>query len=97
MSDELRKQLIDQPLHVLMTAASVLAVASLLGWQGVVAWVATTVGVLVTGAWVGLREYLQYPPRETHPWDVWLDAAFEVAGIALGAWLYWAFVGPALS
>jgi hypothetical protein len=94
---ELRKQAIDQPLHVLMCAASVLALSSPIGWTGVAVWVATVVGVLLTCVWVGLREFLQYPSRESFPLDWLLDAVFEVAGIALGAWLYFAFVGPMLA
>ena len=92
---QLRKQLIDQPLHVLMTSASVLAlaVAFRLTGDGLVA--CTTAGVLLTALWVGLREWHQYPPRVW--WDVWLDAAFELAGMGLGAWLFFSYVGPALS
>jgi hypothetical protein len=93
---ELKKNLIDQPLHILMGVASVVGIASVLGWQGVAVWVATTVGVLLTCTWVGLREFFQYPPRETRPWDVWVDAVFEILGIAGGAALYIWVIGPLL-
>jgi hypothetical protein len=95
--DEIKKNLIDQPLHILMCSASVLGLASLIQWQsGLKPLTPMLVGVLLTCTWVGLREFFQYPPRETRPWDVWVDATFEVIGIVLGACLHYWVVGPAL-
>ena len=92
---ELRKQLIDQPLHVLMCAASVLAlaIAFQLSGDGIAA--STFAGVSLTALWVGLREWHQWPSSRW--WDPPMDWAFEAVGMALGAWLYVAHVGPALA
>ena len=107
MDSEIRKQLIDQPLHVLMCVASVLAIslvfyltAAYTFWQCfplAAILPATVFGVLGTGLWVAIREYVQYPPREGREYDVWLDAVFEIIGIVGGAALFYYVVGPLLA
>ncbi len=90
---ELVKQAIDQPLHVLMTFASVWGMAGLSHYLSV--WLqsgslsvagSTAAGVLVTVVWNALREYEQWPSSRW--WDPPLDWTFEAAGIALGAWTW---------
>lgn len=95
MHSEIKKQLIDQPLHLLMCIASVVGLGSILMLAvGVKVVLATIISTMLTCAWVGLREYIQYPPRETRPWDVWVDAVFEIIGIAGGAVLFYFVIGP---
>jgi len=71
---ELVKQLIDQPLHVLMGIASVCALAFVS--QNV--WVA----VGLTFAWEAYREFWQWPSSRW--WDPPLDFFFEAVGIVAG-------------
>jgi len=72
---EIKKQLIDQPLHLLMAIASVCAFTWLFKGQ---VWVAS--GLTVT--WIAYREFLQWPSDRW--WDPPLDATFEIAGVVAG-------------
>jgi hypothetical protein len=93
---DLKKQLIDQPLHVLMGLASVNGIgAVLLCASGIGILLSTVIATLLTMTWEGLREFFQYPPRVW--WDLWLDAAFEVLGIVGGAALFYFVTGPWIS
>jgi len=97
MHSEIKKQLIDQPLHIAMCVFSIAAIgAVLMKVAGLEVLITTIISTLLTCTWVGLREFLQYPPRESAPWDVWLDAAFEIVGIIGGAVLFYLVLGPML-
>lgn len=88
---EILKQLRDQPLHILMTFASVWAIANGLMWLGAPHLPAVIVGSVGTLLWAGWREYRQWPSSRW--WDPPLDWAFEALGLGLGVW--WVG-GPAL-
>ena len=88
---EIAKQVIDQPLHVLMAVASVWLIGWLLTLTGLaVVWCVVIAGVL-TGAWMAVREYLQWPSSRW--WDPVLDWFFEAGGLALGIWSFLAILG----
>lgn len=74
---EIKKQLIDQPLHLLMGIISV----CFFTWcfKGNV-----YLAVGFTIAWEAAREYIQWPPNPNRPWDPPLDWVFEAVGIYLG-------------
>lgn len=71
---EIRKQLIDQPLHVIMNVASTLAIASPLFYGGIrtlwsknpealdLLYLSAMLGFLGTLLWNAIREYNQWPP-----------------------------------
>lgn len=89
MGREIVKQLIDQPLHILMGIVSVCVLSSLMGvWFG----------VGFTVAWIAAREYNQWPSSRW--WDPPLDWFFEAVGIGAGYYLYveyvskWALIAP---
>ncbi len=89
---EVAKQAIDQPLHVLMAVASVWAI----GWPlayftETPLWLAAALAGTATAAWMGVREYLQWPSSRW--WDPWLDWFFEAGGLALGLWSLIAALG----
>jgi len=91
---EVVKQLIDQPLHILMTFGSVLATAALAHFVAV--WLpatapisvmlSMTAGIFVTAGWNVIRELEQWPSSRW--WDPPLDWFFEALGIGLGAWAW---------
>ena len=91
---EVVKQLIDQPLHILMTLGSVLGAAALVHFAAVwlpatsaiSLWLSTAFGVLVTVAWNVAREMSQWPSKRW--WDPPMDWFFEAVGIGLGAWAW---------
>jgi hypothetical protein len=85
---ELVKQAIDQPLHVLMTVASVWAIGYVLTLVGASVTLAGVLAGVLTAAWVGVREYLQWPSSRW--WDPYLDWLFEAGGLALGIWSFFA-------
>ena len=90
---ELVKQAIDQPLHVLMTFASVWAISAFTYWATPAEVAASTVaGVLGTAFWNIAREYSQWPSSRW--WDPPLDWVFEAIGIGLGAWTWILFLTP---
>ncbi len=89
---EIVKQLIDQPLHILMTLGSVLGAAGVLHFGSAalvstlgVAWSAVG-GVLVTVIWNVAREADQWPSKRW--WDPPMDWFFEALGTGLGAWAW---------
>lgn len=88
----LRKQLIDQTLHVVVNTVSVLVIGSLFAYFDFnllqAMFIAT--GIALVGNI--LREALQFPPR--HWWDLPLDIVFELGGIGLGAWGFLVYLGP---
>ncbi len=90
---EIRKQLVDQPLHVAMGVASTLAVGSLLAWRRAPTCASAGIAVLVTAAWEGYREWSQWPSSRW--WDPPLDWFFEIGGIALGVLVLLRWVVPA--
>jgi hypothetical protein len=97
-----KKQLIDQTAHIFMNVGSVCLVGTgmvfaLRGRIGIAVLLSTVTGVLVTSAWNAVRELIQWPPRETTPWDAPLDWAFEVLGILGGAALFYMLLGPWLA
>ena len=73
------KNCVDQPLHLAMGVISV----NFFAWcfKGNL-WLA----VGMTALWEAVREIIQYPPH--YKWDLWLDAAFEIIGIALGVFVW---------
>jgi hypothetical protein len=91
---EVRKQLIDQPLHVLMGVGSVNIIGCLFASLGFPLSIDLTAGIMWTMAWEGLREFYQWPSSRW--WDPPLDWTFEVGGIVLGGWLFITHLGPGL-
>lgn len=88
---EIAKQAIDQPLHVLMAVASVWAIGYALTLVGLSVLVSGIIAGVATGAWMAVREYLQWPSSRW--WDPVLDWFFEAGGLALGVWSFFAALG----
>lgn len=88
---EIAKQAIDQPLHVLMAVASVWLLGWLLTLTGLSIVLSVIISGVLTGAWMALREYLQWPSSRW--WDPPLDWLFEAGGLALGIWSFLALLG----
>ena len=72
------EQMIDQSLHISMGIASVWLISTIFNnlW----------IGVILTVAWEGYREYKQWTSHIW--WDPYLDWTFEIVGIILGIYLY---------
>ncbi len=89
---EVAKQALDQTLHILMAVASVWVlgcpIATLMGAP---IWVAALVSGVLTAAWMGYREYTQWPSKRW--WDPVMDWVFEAGGLALGLWSLIAVLG----
>jgi hypothetical protein len=83
---EIAKQAIDQPLHVLMAVASVWLIGWLLTLTGLSVVLSVVVAGVLTGAWMAVREYFQWPSSRW--WDPVLDWLFEAGGLALGIWSF---------
>ena len=88
---EIVKQLIDQPLHVLMTVGSVWGISGFfagvffVGYgvvNGVHLLLSLIAGGSLTALWVSLREKAQWPSSRW--WDPPVDWFFSAAGIGLG-------------
>ncbi len=101
---EIVKQLIDQPLHVLMTVGSVWGISGFfagvffVGYgvvNGVHLLLSLIAGGALTALWVALREYFQWPSSRW--WDPPLDWAFEAAGIILGVWSLGPVIGKIIA
>ncbi len=88
---ELVKQTIDQPLHVLMAVASLWALGYALVLVGASVTLSCVLAAVVTAAWIGVREYLQWPSSRW--WDPYLDWFFEAGGLALGIWSFLSLLG----
>ncbi len=94
VAEEIVKQAIDQPLHVLMGVASVHILAWLLVALDAPALPAAVIATACTVTWEALREWVQWPPGLWRDgpmrrwWDPPLDWLFEAAGIGLGTWLF---------
>ena len=81
---ELRKQAVDQPLHLAWAFATALPLALLVGlgsrhrsrWAALGWFTVSTVAIVV-------REVLQWP--SSRPWDPWLDWSFFALGYGLAA------------
>lgn len=82
MSPEVKKQLIDQSLHLVGGAAAVVLIA----WQAK----SIELGVALVAAFWIFREMKQ--GWSSRPWDSPLDLLFEAAGLFLGWWVYRAFI-----
>ncbi len=91
---ELVRQLIDQPLHILMTVGSVWGIGGS-AWAifyftgdgtvtGIKLLTCLVAGSTLTATWVALRERAQWPSSRW--WDPPLDWFFEVVGMSLGVW-----------
>jgi hypothetical protein len=104
---ELKKQFIDQPLHVVVCAASVLGASLLVYIAGVYTFWGFTpggslgrfaglAGILITVGWNAAREMVQWPPRQSAKWDPYVDWAFEGLGTAGGGVLWFLVMVPVL-
>ena len=98
-AEEAKKQAVDQPLHVAMSVASVLAVGAAVSalWRRAPSWASAAIAGLVTAAWEFAREWSQWPPRADATWDPYLDGVFEIGGIALGVFVLVRWVAPAIT
>ena len=79
---EVVKQLIDQPLHVVMAWASIWAIAFPLHCLGVQIVANLVFAGSLTGFWMTLREISQ--GKSSRPWDKPLDVTFQLGGWVLG-------------
>jgi len=79
---EIRKQIGDQLAHLAMGIVSIYTIAWLVDWL-ISPDAALLIAVGITCAWEAFREGTQYPSHQ-HPWDTYLDGAFEVAGVTAG-------------
>ena len=95
LGEEVRAQLLDQFLHLLMTSSSVYALCELthycVGFTGmgptILNAISLAVGLCGTSLWNALREWVQWPSSRW--WDPPLDWTFLVIGMGLGGWLWW--------
>lgn len=82
---ELVKQVIDQPLHIVMAVASVWVIGyPLVAMAGLSVVLSAIISGVITAAWMARREWKQWPSSRW--WDPPLDWLFEAGGLALGLW-----------
>jgi len=82
---EVVRQVVDQPLHIVMAVASVWAIGyPLVTLGGLSVVLSAIISGVLTAAWMAHREWRQWPSSRW--WDPPLDWLFEAGGLALGLW-----------
>ena len=82
---EIRKQMLDQPLHFMWAFATVFPFAYWAFHNPPMVFVVTFLWLIVNGVWIVAREIDQWP--SSRPWDPWMDWAFFAGGAVYAAYL----------